>query len=45
MRSAYLSLGVDSDAEAERVFSALSDSGEVFMRMQETFFARALRLH
>ena len=39
MRSAYLSLGVDSDTEAERVFSALSDGGEVFMRMQETFFA------
>jgi len=39
MRSAYLSLGVDSDAEVERVFSALSDGGEVFMPMQETFFA------
>jgi len=39
MRSAYLSLGVDSDAEAERIFSALSDGGDVFMPMQETFFA------
>jgi len=39
MRSAYLSLGVDSDAEAERIFSALSDGGSVFMPMQETFFA------
>ena len=39
MRSAYLSLGVDSDAEAERIFSALSNGGEVFMPMQETFFA------
>ena len=39
MRSAYLSLGVESDAEAERVFSALADGGEVFMPMQETFFA------
>jgi PhnB protein len=39
MRSAYLSLGVESDGEAERVFSALSDGGEVFMPMQETFFA------
>jgi PhnB protein len=39
MRSAYLSLGVESDAEAERVFKALSDGGEVFMPMQETFFA------
>jgi PhnB protein len=39
MRSAYLSLGVDSDAEAERIFSALSDGGEIFMPIQETFFA------
>ena len=39
MRSAYLSLGVDSDAEAERIFAALADGGEVFMPMQETFFA------
>jgi PhnB protein len=39
MRSAYLTLGMDSDAEAERVFSALSDGGQVFMPIQETFFA------
>lgn len=39
MRSAYLSLSVDSDAEAERVYGALSDGGEVFMPMAETFFA------
>src|SRR6476469_3728881 len=39
MRSASLSLGVDSDAEAERIFSALSEGGDVFMEMQETFFA------
>jgi PhnB protein len=39
MRSAYLTLGVQSDAEAERIFSALSEGGEVFIPMQETFFA------
>src|SRR5262244_755380 len=39
MRSAYLSLGVDSDAEAERIFAALSQGGEIFMPIQETFFA------
>jgi PhnB protein len=39
MRSAYLTLNTDSDGEAERVFSALSDGGQVFMTMQETFFA------
>src|SRR5262249_505458 len=39
MRSAYLSLSVQSDAEAERIFSALSEGGEVFMPIEETFFA------
>jgi len=39
MRSAYLSLGLESPAEVERVFAALSDGGEVFMPLQETFFA------
>jgi PhnB protein len=39
MRSAYLSLGVETDTEAERMFAVLSDGGEVFMPMQETFFA------
>ena len=39
MRSAYLSLTLDSDAEADRVFGLLSDGGQIFMPMQETFFA------
>jgi PhnB protein len=39
MRSAYLTLSVQSDVEAERIFSALSGGGEVFMPIQETFFA------
>ncbi len=39
MRSAYLSLSVDSDAEAERIFAALADGGQVFMPIEETFFA------
>jgi len=39
MRSVYLSLGVDSIAEAERIYALLSEGGEVFMPMQETFFA------
>lgn len=39
VRSAYLTLNVDSDAEAERIFAALSDGGRVLMQMQETFFA------
>lgn len=39
MRSAYLSLSVDSEVEAERIYGALSDGGEVFLPLAETFFA------
>ena len=39
MRSAYLSLVLDSDEEAERVYALLSEGGEIFMKMEETFFA------
>jgi PhnB protein len=39
MRSAYLTLNTESDGEAERIFSALSAGGQVFLPMQETFFA------
>ena len=39
MRSAYLALSVDSIAEAERIYQLLSDGGEIFMPMAETFFA------
>ena len=39
IRSAYLSLSLDSIDEAERVYALLSGDGEIFMPMQETFFA------
>jgi PhnB protein len=39
MRSAYLSLSVSSDEEADRIYKLLSDGGQLFMPMQETFFA------
>ena len=39
MRSAYLSLSLDSSEEAERVYSLLAEGGEIFMKMEETFFA------
>ena len=39
MRSVYLSLTVDSADEAERIYALLSDGGQVFMPMEETFFA------
>jgi PhnB protein len=39
MRSAYLTLTVDSEAEAERVYALFTDGGEVFMKMEKTPFA------
>ena len=39
MRSAYLSLRLDTAEEAERIFSLLSNSGQIFMKMEETNFA------
>jgi PhnB protein len=39
MRSVYLYLSLDSAAEAERVHELLAAGGEIFMPMEETFFA------
>lgn len=39
MRSAYLSLIVGSTEEAERIYAVLSEGGQIFMPMAETFFA------
>ena len=39
MRSAYLTLILPSSQEAERVYALLSQGGEIFMKMEETFFA------
>jgi PhnB protein len=39
MRSVYLYLSVDSPAEAERVHKLLAEGGEVYMPMEETFYA------
>lgn len=39
MRSAYLTLSVDSSEEAERIYNALKEGGQEFMKLNETFFA------
>lgn len=39
MRSAYVTLTVDREADAERVYADLTDGGEVFMKMEKTPFA------
>lgn len=40
MRSAYLTLMVDTVEEVERIYGLLSEGGQIFMPMEETFFAR-----
>jgi PhnB protein len=39
MRSAYLALALDLEADAERVYAVLADGGEIFMKMEKTPFA------
>lgn len=39
MRSAYLTLMLESSTEAERIYDLLKDGGQIFMAMEETFFA------
>jgi len=39
MRSAYVSLELDTAQEAERVYKLLADGGQIFMKMEKTFFA------
>ncbi len=39
MRSAYLSLLLDSNEEADRIYALLTEDGQIFMPMEETFFA------
>jgi PhnB protein len=39
MRSVYLTLRVNSAEEAERLYAVLSEEGQIFMPMEETFFA------
>ena len=39
MRSAYLSLTVETQADIERIYAALTEGGEVFMKLAQTPFA------
>jgi len=39
MRSAYLTLRFDNSENAERIYALLSDGGEIFMKMEKTFYA------
>ena len=39
MRSAYLTLSLDREEDAERTYALLTDGGEVFMKMAQTPFA------
>jgi PhnB protein len=39
MRSAYLTLNLSSSEKTEEVYNQLSAGGEIFMELQQTFFA------
>ena len=39
MRSAYLTLRLDTPDKAEHIYNLLSNDGEIFMKMEKTFFA------
>ena len=39
MRSAYLSLTLDTEQEAERIYALLKEGGDIFMKMEKTPFA------
>ena len=39
MRSAYLTLSLDSEEDAERTYALLGEGGEIFMKMARTPFA------
>ncbi len=39
MRSAYLTLSLDREDDADRIYALLVDGGEIFMKMQTTPFA------
>jgi PhnB protein len=39
MRSAYLSLSVDTEGEAERIYALLAEGGQIFMKMEQMPFA------
>ena len=40
MRSAYLTLMLESVDEADRIYALLADGGQIFMPLEETFFAQ-----
>ena len=39
MRSAYLTLTLERQEDAERIYGVLADGGEIFMKMEKTPFA------
>jgi PhnB protein len=39
MRSAYITLRTDTPGQAEDIYALLTDGGQIFMKLEETFFA------
>ncbi len=40
MRSAYLTLLTESVEEADRIYALLTEDGQIFMKMEETFYSK-----
>ena len=39
MRSAYLTLRLETAEDTERIYGLLSEGGQIFMKLEETFYA------
>ncbi|MGH7446781.1 MAG: VOC family protein [Longimicrobiales bacterium] len=39
MRSAYITLRTDTPEQADSLYALLTDGGQIFMKLEETFFA------
>lgn len=44
MRSAYLTLRFETPKEAADIYTLLSEDGQIFMKMEETFFASSFAM-
>ena len=45
MRSAYLTFIADSDQQADEVYALLTQGGEIFMKMDQTFYASRFAMY
>jgi PhnB protein len=44
VRSVYLSLSVDTEGEAKRIYDVMAEDGQIVMALQKTFFSPAFAM-